>query len=193
MLPRRSRAPIFVLLLAAASAGLASCGSGDQPTPVAAGGDPAAATSSASAPVETSAVVTTTVPDAVPTTIVAGPSGPSAASPVAGLDASELQAALAIPVSESVRSKAGPTVDAVALSDGTRVWRVRIPESFPARSARVEISVGGRLIGQAVLAPDLTAITAVTTDGTGLSAGSPVSYQWEGSPSVPAGNLEVAR
>ena len=86
-----------------------------------------------------------------------------------------------------------PTVDQVVLADGTRVWRVRVPGSFPARSARVTVSVGGREVGQGITAPDLSAITAVTTDGTGLRAGAAVSYQWEGSPPVAAGTLEVAR
>ena len=166
--------------------------------------EPGAATSTSAVadddPTTTAAVVTTTTTPSAPpaadpttTTTTAPPSGASDASPVAGLDAAQLQAALALPAGATGRSLAGPTVDQVTLADGTRVWRVRVPGAFTARSARVTISVGGRTVGAGILAPDLGAITAVTTDGTGLTAGKPVSYQWEGSPSVAAGTLAVAR
>lgn len=203
MVLRRSLALLVVLL----AIGAAACGDADPPTQVSAGGDPVAsatsqpnASSSTVAPTTATTVVTstTTAPvaseDPVATsTTVAPVSGPAAPSPVDGLDASELQAALAIPAGSTVRSAAGPTVDQVTLADGTRVWRVRIPGDFDARSARVAIRVGDRTIGEGVLAPDLSSITAVTTDGRGLAAGRPVIYQWEGGPSVAAGNLVVAR
>ncbi|MCU1370412.1 MAG: hypothetical protein JWO77_1606 [Ilumatobacteraceae bacterium] len=205
MLIRRSLCALFALL----ALGLAACGGADGPTQVATGGAPdpgAAATSTtegsgpgadptttaatAADPTTTAATPTTT---AAPSTTTAPASGTSDASPVAGLDAAQLQAALAAPGGASGRSLRGPTVDQVTLADGTRVWRVRVPGAFTARSARVAISVGSRRVGEGVLAPDLGTITAVTTDAAGLTAGRPVSYQWEGSPPVAAGNLEVAR
>jgi hypothetical protein len=202
MLPRRSLCTLFALL----ALGLAACGGADRPTQVATEGapDPGAAvtTTTAGAPGDagsTTTVAQVTEATAVATTVTAAPSttapasGPSAASPVPGLDATELQAALAAPVGASTRSSRAATVDQVTLADGTRVWRVRVPGTFTARSARASISVGDRRVGEAVLAPDLRSMTAVTTDGTGLTAGTPVTYQWEGSSSVPAGNLGVAR
>lgn len=204
MLLRRSLCALFALL----ALGLAACGGADQPTQVATEGAPdpggpsasttvaadptAAPTTTAVAP--TSAPTTTAATAADPTTTTAPPSGPSAASPVPGLDAVELQAALAAPSGATARTiRTGPTVDQVILEDGTRVWRVRVPGAFTARSARVSISVGNREVGEGVLAPDLQSITAVTTDGTGLSAGRPVTYQWEGSSAVVVGNLAVIR
>ncbi len=199
MLLRRS----LILLVALVSIGTASCGDADPPTQVAAGGDPAGS-SSTTGPAEASSTTTvaTTLPaEPTTTTAAADPTtsttaapavGPAAPSPVEGLDAAELQAALAVPSRASTRST-GPTVDQVALADGTRVWRVRVPGDFDARSARVAISVGGRTVGEGVLAPDLSSITAVTTDGAGLTAGRPVTYRWEGGPSVAAGNLAVVR
>lgn len=200
MLLRRS----LILVLALVSIGVASCGDADPPTRVAAGGDPAEATTSTSAATSSTTEVASTLP-AEPTPTTAAPAapettsttaapavGPAAPSPVDGLDAAELQAALAAPLGSTARS-AGPVADRVTLDDGTTVWRVRVPGDFDARSARVSISVGGRVVGEGVLAPDLAAITAVSTDGAGLTAGRPVTYQWEGGPSVAAGNLAVAR
>jgi hypothetical protein len=121
------------------------------------------------------------------------PGTTSAASPVDGLKAAQLKAALEVPVGGAVRSAPGPTVDQVTLPDGTHVWRVRVPGPFAARSARIAVTVGGRRVGEAVQSADLQAITAVTTDGTGLTAGRPVTYQWEGGPSMRAGTLAVVR
>lgn len=187
------------LVLVLVSTGAAACGGGDRPTQVAAGGDPTlttAATDPATTATTDAAPSTTVAPAAPATTTstsVAPPAGPSAASPVEGLDAQELKAAVEAPVGRAVRSAGGPTVDRVTLPDGTTVWRVRVPGTFPARSARVAISVGGRVVGEGVLASDLQSLTAVTTDGAGLTAGRTVSYQWEGGPSVPAGTLAVIR
>lgn len=193
--------PLFVAL----SIGAAACGSGDRPTQVAAGGDPEAATSTteASAPSSTTSTAPATTTSTAAGTVTTTPSttapsasadaGPSDASPVAGLDASQLQQAVEAPASGAARSRSAATADQVTLADGTRVWRVRVPGSFEARSARVAISVGSRVVGEGVLAGDLTSITAVTTDGTGLSAGQPVSFQWEGGPSIAAGTLAVIR
>lgn len=194
MAPRR----LLPLLFVALSIGAAACGSGDRPTQVAAGGDPEAVTSTteASAP---STTVTTTAPTptttAVPTTTAPPAADPGAtdASPVAGLDAAQLQQAVEAPSRATTRSLAGPSAERVALADGTQVWRVRVPGAFQARSARVAISVGDRVVGEGVLASDLSSITAVTTDGSGLVAGRPVSFQWEGGPSVAAGALAVIR
>lgn len=185
---------------------LGACADADPPTQVSAGGDPAQTTTSdasvaaTSGPATTTTIATTaatststTLATAATTSTTAAPAtGPAAPSPVAGLDADQLQAALAAPSAATTRST-GPTVDQVALADGTRVWRVRVPGDFDARSARVAISVGGRTVGEGVQAPDLAAITAVTTDGSGLVAGRLVSYRWEGGPSVAAGNLVVVR
>ncbi len=194
MAPRRLLPLVFVAL----SIGVAACGSGDRPTQVAAGGDPSEATSTtetAAPPSTTTAVpaTTTTTAALATTSTTASPVGGDAASPVDGLDAGQLQQAVQAPVSGTARSAAGATVDQVTLADGTHVWRVRVPGAFPARSARVAVSVGNRVIGEGVLAGDLRAITAVTTDGTGLTAGQPVSYQWEGGRSVAAGTLAVIR
>ena len=147
---------------------------------------PTTATSTTTAP-------TTTAPAVPPTTAAAPIPEGSDASPVDGLTAEELVAAVTAPQRGRTARPTSPTVDQVVLADGTRVWRVRVPGAFPARSARVTVSVGGREVGQGITAPDLGAITAVTTDGTGLRAGAAVSYQWEGSPPVAAGTLEVAR
>ncbi len=204
MVLRRSLCLVLVV-----SIGAAACGSGDRPTQVAAGGDPApgssttvtafevtsttaaatATTSTAVAPT-TATTTTATTTSAVP---AADPGAGTAASPVDGLDASELKAVVEAPLRSGARSATGPVVDQVTVADGTTIWRVRVPGAFTARSARVAVSVGGRLIGEAVLAPDLQSIVAVTTDGAGLTAGRAVSYQWEGGPSVPAGTLVVAR
>lgn len=200
MVLRRSLCALFTLL----ALGLAACGGADRPTQVATeGADPGGgAVTSTTVEVTTTEAAgtvpsTTAVaadPEPTTTTTTAPPSGASAASPVAGLDAAELQAALALPSGPAGRTlRSGPTVDQVTLDDGTRVWRVRVPGDFTARSARVSISVGARQVGEAVLAPDLQSITAVTTDGTGLGAGRPVTYQWEGSPAVAVGNLAVIR
>lgn len=198
MLPRRSLSVLFALLVL----GAAACGGTDRPTQVATEGAPdpgaevtATSTAGAEATTTTAAPTSSTT---IPAPLEEAPVGDdvvgaSDASPVAGLDATELQAALAAPGGASGRSLSGPIVDQVTLADGTRVWRVRVPGTFTARSARVSISVGGRLVGEGVLASDLGSITAVTTDGTGLTAGRPVSYQWEGGPTVAAGKLGVAR
>ena len=110
-----------------------------------------------------------------------------------GLTADQLRAAVEASVPAANRRAVGPTVDQVTLADGTRVWRVRVPGAFPARAARVEVQVGGRRVGEGVLAPDLQSITAVTTDGSGLTAGRPVTFRWEGGPLEAAGPLELAR
>lgn len=193
---------LLPLVFVALSAGTAACGSGDRPTQVAAGGEPEAVASSTSE-VTTSTTgasassSTTVAPPAATTTSTSAPAGVdaggSAASPVDGLDAAQLQQAVDAPAPGSARSAPGPTVDQVTLADGTRVWRVRVPGAFQARSARVAVTVGNRLVGEGVLAGDLGSITAVTTDGSGLTPGQPVSYRWEGGPSVAAGTLGVAR
>ncbi len=198
--------PLFVAL----SIGVVACGQGGTPTQVAAGGDPAATSTTAStteAPttsVPTTPTSSTSIPATTPTsstTTVASaadpaPADPAAdpgASPVAGLDAAQLQAAVEAPQGGAARSLGGVTLDQVTLDDGTHVWRVRIPGTFTARSARVSLSVGSRVVGTGVLARDLGSITAITTDGTGLTAGQPVTYQWEGGPVVAAGRLAVGR
>ncbi len=169
------RSLVLVLVLVFFVAGVAACGDADRPTQLAAGGAPVASTTT----------TTTTAP--------VGSGAASAASPVDGLEAGQLKAILEAPLAGSTRSASGPTVDQVTLPDGMHVWRVRVPGTFAARSARIAVTVGGRRVGEAVLAPDLQAITAVTTDGSGLTAGRSVSYQWEGGPSVPAGTLAVVR
>ena len=191
-------------LVVALSLGAAACGSGDRPTQVAAGGEPEAVTSTTAAPAssttEAAAPSTTSAPSApstapstTSTTAPASDPGAAAASPVDGLDAAQLQQAVEAPVLATSRSAAGATVDQVVLADGTRVWRVRVPGDFTARSARVAVSVGSRVAGEGVLASDLGSITAVTTDGRGLTAGQPVSYRWEGGGPVAAGTLAVIR
>ena len=189
-------------LVVALSIGVVACGRGGAPTQVATEGT-SAPSSSVPAPVaEPAASTSTTIaggdvgPTGPTTTTTPAPDrsgsdpGPS---PVDGLDAEQLRSAVEAPVGASTRSVAGATADQVTLSDGTRVWRVRVPGDFTARSARVTISVGDRVVGQGVLTRDLRSLVAVTTDGSGLSAGQAVSYQWEGSPAIAAGPLAVVR
>ena len=199
MVLRRSLLPLLALLAIAA----ASCGAGDRPTEVASGAGAATSTTiegttpPSTTPSSTSTAPATTVPtpDSTTSTIAVAPQpgGGTAASPVEGLTADELRAAVEAPVPAANRRAVGPTVDQVTLADGTRVWRVRVPGAFPARAARVEVQVGGRRVGEGVLAPDLQSITAVTTDGSGLTAGRPVTFRWEGGPLEAAGPLELAR
>lgn len=145
-------------------------------------------------PATTTPPTTSPTTPGAPATDAAGvdSEGGTDASPVPGLDAAELRAALAAPLAATTRS-GRPTLDQVVLADGTKVWRVRIPGGFAARSARVTVSVGDRRVGTGVVAGDLGSLTAVTTDGTGLVAGRAVSYQWDGGLSQPAGALEVVR
>lgn len=195
-------------VLVALSIGVVACGRGAAPTHVAAGGDPAPSSTTAvpatsapepaspstTAPAAVTAVPATDVPPTTTAVVAADPvAGDPGASPVPGLDAAQLQAAVEAPQAGSTRAATGVTLDQVTLADGTRVWRVRIPGSFTARSARVFVTVGSRLVGEGVLARDLGSLTAITTDGTGLTAGQPVSYQWEGGPVVAAGRLAVIR
>jgi len=156
----------------AAVAALAGCG-GDAPAEVGAGQAPSPATAS----------TTTTV-------AAAGAPGPS---PVAGLDAAQLQAAVAAAPPPAGRRVTGPVAEPITLEDGRTVWRVRIPGSFPARSAQVSVAVGGRDLGPAVTPPTLDALVVVTTDARGLTAGAPVTYRWGSEPAVAAGPLEVVR
>lgn len=131
---------------------------------------------------------------ASPVSEVAPVASPSPApSPVSGLDAAQLREAVQAPVAGSTRARRGPSVDRVGVTGGPRVWRITIPGEFAARSARVSVSVGDRVVGQGVVTGDLQALVAVTTDGTGLVAGAPVSYRWEGDEPIAAGRLEVAR
>lgn len=149
---------------------VAGCGD-DSPTPVASG----------QAPSSTEA----------PPTTAAAPGGDPGASPVEGLDAGQLMAAVEAPVPPAARRLAGPTADRVRLADGALVWRVRIPGEVPARSARATILVGDREVGVALTPPDLSGLVAVTRDGTGLVPGAAVSTRWEGAEPVAAGPLEV--
>ncbi len=69
---------------------------------------------------------------------------------------------------------------------------MRIPGSFPVRSARVQVLVGGRAVGAGMVTSELDGLVAVTVDPAGLVRGAAVSYRWEGRPAVAAGTLEVA-
>jgi hypothetical protein len=126
------------------------------------------------------------------TTTLPEPDG-GAPSPVAGLTAAELRAAVEAPSSATTRAATGPTAERVSLGDGRTVWRVRIPGEVPVRAARVEVLVGGRSIGEGIVAPDLSSLSVVTVDGAGLVAGAPVATRWEGATAEPAGTLVVAR
>lgn len=123
-------------------------------------------------------------------TVPAGPTDPGP-SPVEGLDAGQLLAAVTAPVPPTARGGAGPTADRVALPDGRTAWRVRVPGSFPVRSAEATVAVGGRDLGPAVTPPDLSALVAVVPDAGGLVDGARVTYRWTGSDPVDAGALEV--
>lgn len=130
---------------------------------------------------------------AATTSTTESPAAATAVSPVDGFTADELRSALLAPSSASVRSAPGPTAERVSTGNGSTVWRVRVPGQFPVRSARVAISVGGRVVGEGVLALDLHSIATITTDATGLRSGARVSYRWEGSTPVAAGTLVVVR
>ena len=169
MSPRR--APGLLAASAVAVLLLGACGREASPDPVRTASAPAAADA-------------TSAPD---------PVGGAGASPVEGLTPEQLREAVTAPSGESARRATGPVAEQVVLGDGTKVWRVRVPGSFPVRDARVAISVGARVVGEGVTAPDLASITAVSVDGTGLRSGAKVSYRWEGSEPVAAGTLTVVR
>ena len=82
------------------------------------------------------------------TTIVVAPDGDPGASPVEGLDALALREAVTSPPSDRARRASGPVAETVTLSDGTVVWRLRIPGSFPARDARAVVAVDGATSGR---------------------------------------------
>lgn len=187
--PRRRRAVAPLVLVLA----LAACAH-QAPEAVRTGSDPSAASGPTEASPTTAAVPVTTATTAssVPTPTVAGSAGAPAASPVDGLTPAELRTAVEAPASVSTRAVSGPVAERVVVG-GRSVWRVRIPGSFPVRSARVQVLVGSRIVGLGLEGPDLGALLAVTVDGSGLVAGAPVSYQWEGSRPVAAGRLVVAR
>ena len=208
---RRTLAPC---LLAAAVA-LAGCGRG-APDVVATGSggqEPGSPTTSSPAPAMTAPEVvpadpsaTTTTAPATTTTIASDPiasdpttplatgtEGDPSPSTVPGLSPDEVKAAVLAPASATVRRAPGATVERLTLPSGVAVWRIRIPGSFPARSARVTVSVGGREVGAGTTSPTLDALVAVTTDGSGLVAGARVSFRWEGSEPVAAGALAVVR
>lgn len=142
-----------------------------------------------SAPAATS---TTGAPAAPSTTVVAAAAAGDDPSPVAGVTAAELAAAVAAPTRGATRALGGPTLDRVPVGAATG-WRVRVPSDAPVRAARVEVLVGERVVGQAVPTTDLDALVAVTLDGTGLRAGAPVALRWEGSEPVAVGSLAVIR
>lgn len=125
------------------------------------------------------------------TTVAAARDG-SDPSPVNGLSAADLRVVVDAPGAPSTRALAGPVADRVAVG-GRTVWRVTVPGAFTVRDARVVVEVGGRVVGQGVLTPDLGRLVAATADGSGLVAGAPVAYRYEGGPSVPAGTLAVRR
>lgn len=184
-LHRRRLVAVFFVPLACT---VAACGHPADRDDVSTAGTPdVTAAASTTAPTALTAPTTTPVapPDVVPTG--------TEASPVEGLTADELRAVIGATASASVRSAAGPIADRVSAPGGARVWRVRIPGTFVARSARAVITVGGRTVGEGVLAADLRSLTAVTIDGTGLVAGAAVAVVWEGADPVGAGRLVVVR
>jgi hypothetical protein len=124
------------------------------------------------------------------TEVASSPAGTDA-SPVEGLDAQQLADLVAVP-SRSTRALAGPSVEVVR-SGGTTAWRVRVPGRTPVRAARVQVLVGGRVVGLGIPAADLGSLTAVTLDGSGLVAGAPVALRWEGSEPQAVGTLAVVR
>ena len=158
-----------------AMATLTACGGSPGEEVVAGGGgDP-----TAEAARDTAAeLATDAAPDTVPPTDPAGPAEDPGGSPVEGLDAAELRAAVAAPVPVRGRTATGPTADRVTLPDGRLVWRVRIPGDAPVRAARATIAVGGVEIGLANPTPTLDAMVAVT-------------ITWEGSEPTASGALEV--
>lgn len=152
-----------------------------------AGQDPAAA------PTTTTTTTAAASGAGATTTVATGTEGEPSPSVVAGLTPEQVRAAALAPPNATARRAPGATVEVVTLASGAKVWRVRIPGTFDARTARAAVSVGDRVVGTGILTPQLDALLAVTTDGTGLVAGAAVSYRWEGSAPVAAGTLGVAR
>lgn len=203
VLARARRASVLLLVVSLACL-VASCGggaadeisTGGDPTPTPApstsGPEATASTTVAAEPAATTPGVgeTTTPPASTSSTTTPVGSDPS---PVEGLTAGELRAALDAPVGSSVRSAPGPTAERVALPDGTRVWRVRIPGDFPVRAARVQVLVAGETVGEGVVGSDLGSLTAVAPDGVPLRTGDPVAYRWDGGTEIAVGRLVVVR
>lgn len=184
-----------VLLAVAVTFASAGCGR-STPEPVSAGAPaPTTAAGAGSTTVASGAGSPTSVaaPTAGPTTTtLIGAEGAPDPSPVARLSAVDLRRLVAGAAAPTTRSVSGPTVQQVAAS-GRTYWRIRIPGSVPARSARIEVLVGGRVVGQGFETPALDALVAVTADGSGLVAGAPVTYRWGDSAPVAAGALAVVR
>ena len=189
--------PILLLALAAGVVGCAS-----QATDAVATGAPGAASTSTTPTTVTVAPSTTdvtspatagTVSTAPVVTTTLAPSGPSAPSPVAGLSAADLRAAVLAPATGGRARVSGPVAEQVRLPNGTSVWRVRIPGAFPVRAARVTVFVAGRRVGQGVLGPRLRSLVAVTRSGAGIRTGAAVTFRWDGSSPVSAGQLTVVR
>lgn len=125
------------------------------------------------------------------TTVVVAPDDDPGASLVDGLDARTLQEAVTTPPSARARGATGPVAEAVTLSDGTVVWRVRIPGPFPARDARAVVAVDGGDVGWAASPPAGDALVAVAATAEGLVAGAEVTYRWGRADPVSAGPLVV--
>jgi len=189
------------ILLVALAAGMAGCAS-QAPDAVATGAP--LATSTSTAPESTTGSVAppttgaaspttggpTTTPPATTSTL---PGTASGASPVPGLSAADLRAAVVAPSTGARARLSGPVAEQVRLPSGASVWRVRLPGAFPVRNARVAVLIEGRRVGQGVVGPRLRSLVVVTRSGAGLRTGASVAYRWDGSAPVSAGRLTVVR
>ena len=87
---------------------------------------------------------TTTAPAPSPsTTVVVAPDGDPGASPVEGLDARAAAGGGDGRALGPGPGVSGPVAESVTLSDGTVVWRVWIPGSFPVRGVWAVVTVDG--------------------------------------------------
>lgn len=179
---------------------LSSCAGGaDDPVEVGAGAPAASGEDPAPPPSDGASDPGTTDPAAAPSedapeasTVPVAPG--DAPSPVEGLTADELRAALAAPASDRATRarRTGPVAEPVTVA-GRTLWRITIPAEAELLSSAIVVAVGGTDVGEAVATPDLTALVAVTADAAAVRAGQAVTYRWGAGSPIDAGTLEVVR
>jgi hypothetical protein len=69
------------------------------------------------------------------------------------------------------------------LVTATRAWRVRVyANNLQVRSAPISVWIGDKLVGRGVESEDLSSVVAVTTDGSIVENGQPVSLSYQSDP-----------